>query len=137
LFDLARFSAAADALAIYAKANPTDGYAALWLYLARRRAGQDGAAGLDEEAKTLDLGKWPGPIIRYYQGAIPKEAALAAVPDPKAAKKRDCEAAFYIAEIDLIDGGTADAKARFQHALDVCHHDDSEFTGAEAELGRL
>jgi len=120
-------------------ANPKHAYAVLWLYLARQRDHKGGAEELDVQAKALDLAEWPGPIVRYYQGLISAEALLKAAvdPDPKTANSQDCEAAFYIGEIDLIAGRTAEADIRFQYALDICPSGFLVIGAAQAELGRL
>jgi tetratricopeptide (TPR) repeat protein len=138
-FGLARFREAADDLARYVSAKPENAYAILWLYLARQRVNNGGAEELDVQAKALDLAQWPVPIIRYFQGIISAEALLqaSADPDPSTAKGRECEATYFIGEIDLIAGRAVQAKTRFQHALDICPTGRIIAGAAKAVLGRL
>ncbi len=63
-----------------------------------------------------------------------REAADA---DPQTAQRKECEAAFYMGEIDLIADRSAEAKTRFQQASEICSKDSFEKAAAEAELGRL
>jgi tetratricopeptide (TPR) repeat protein len=138
-FGLARFPDATEVLAVSARAHPKDAYVVLWLYLARQRSHAGGGQELNAEAKNLELDKWPGPIVRYYQGLISKEATLtaAADPNPNTAGRQNCEVAFYIGEVALIAGRTAEAKTSFRHALDICASGSVELGGTKAELGRL
>jgi lipoprotein NlpI len=138
-FGLARFPEAAGDLARYVSANPKHPYAILWLYLARQQSHKGGAEELEVQAQALDLAQWPGPIIRFYQGAISAEALLKASwdPDPRMANGHDCEATYFIGEIALIAGRAVEAKTRFQHALDICPVGLVVTGVVKAELGRL
>lgn len=55
LFYQGEYAKAADAFAAAFKGRPDDTYAPIWEYLATRRAGGDGNAALQAEAKTLKL----------------------------------------------------------------------------------
>jgi len=139
LFYLARFEEAAVAFDRSVEAEPTDAYGPLWLYLAKLHARQDGATVLAASIENVDLAKWPGPVIRYYQGEISKGALLEAAADaePPTAKDQACEAAFYIGESDLLAGRSAEARRSFQQAIEICPKDFVEFNGAQAALNRL
>ena len=56
--------------------------AMLWLFLARGRAGQDGAAELAANAEKLEAKHWPSAVIAFYLGQRPAEAILAAAATP-------------------------------------------------------
>jgi lipoprotein NlpI len=137
LFSLQRFDEAAQSFAQRAKADPSDAYAPIWQYLAQTCGHRDGAAALEAAAAGLDLGKWPGPVIRFYLGRVSQAEVLkeAANPDPK--NDRRCEADFYLGERGLDQGRVADARLLFQHARDVCPKGLIESQAAEAELGRM
>lgn len=136
LFELARFSDVADALETLVNAHPEFTEGALWLSLAQRRAGDSAADALEARAKALDLEKWPGPVIRLFLGQISRDALQAAARDPDT-ETQSCDAAFYIAELDLISGQTESAKSGFQHVIDSCPKSYSVSRIAKAELGRM
>jgi lipoprotein NlpI len=139
LFELARFSDAGDALEKLINANPQIAEGVLWLALARWRAGESVNDKPTAQAQALDLEKWPGPVVRLYLGQISRDAVQAAAgdPDPKIAKRQSCEAAFYIAELDLVSGQAEAAKPGFHHVIDICPKFYRVARVAKAELGRM
>jgi lipoprotein NlpI len=139
LFEVARFSDAVDALQKLVDAHPTFADGVLWLTLAQRRAGDSADDTLKAHARALDLQQWPGPVVRLYLGQITRNALEATVGDPNqiSAKRQSCEAAFYIAELDLGSGQTEAAKIGFQHVIDGCPNGYSVARVAKAELGRM
>jgi lipoprotein NlpI len=54
----------------------------LWLTLARQRDRQDATTPLNTAVADLDLGRWPGPLVRYYLGRFPAEQLQQAAQDP-------------------------------------------------------
>src|SRR4051812_6377268 len=92
-----------DDLRRFSEIDPKNAAAALWLDLARRRAGL--ASELAESAKRLDMSKWPAPIVRLYLGQQTPEAVLAAAGrgGPAARRKRGCGGGVFF-------GGTMLAK---------------------------
>ncbi|WP_395020952.1 tetratricopeptide repeat protein [Dongia sp.] len=139
LFELARFSDAVDALEELVDAHPELAEGALWLSLAQRRAGDGADDALKAHEEALDLGEWPGAVVRLYLGQISRDAVQAAThdPDEATARLRSCDAAFYIAELDLISGQIESAKPGFQHVIDICPKSYTVSRIAKAELGRL
>jgi lipoprotein NlpI len=139
LFELARFRDAADALQTLVDAHPEFAEGAIWLTLAQRRAGGRADDALKAQAQGLDLEKWPGPVVRLYLGQISQDAVQAAAgdPHPRTAMRQSCEAAFYIAEFDLVSGQAEAAKPGFQHAIDICPKGYAVARVAKAELGRM
>lgn len=139
LFELARFGDAVDALESLVSAHPEFAEGALWLSLAQRRAGNSDDDPLKIYANALDLEKWPGPIVRLYLGRISRDAVQAAAHDPDAAtaRRQSCDAAFYIAELDLASGNIESARPGFQHVIDSCPKSYSLVRIAKAELGRM
>jgi lipoprotein NlpI len=67
-FNLGQFAAAQPDYAKALEIDPGDSYAALWLYLSRSRAGQDGRSGLEANAAQLKLTEWPGQVVSLYLG---------------------------------------------------------------------
>src|SRR5690349_383622 len=62
LFELARFSDAADAIETFVDDRPELPEGSLWLTLARRRGGDGVGDTLGSQAKQLNLKIWPGPV---------------------------------------------------------------------------
>jgi lipoprotein NlpI len=137
------FGRYADGAADFAHAlelQPAYAYNALWLDLARRRAGQPEADELARNAATFDATAWPAPLLKLYGGqssAQDVRAAAAASGDAKAQSDHACEAAFYIGELALARGEAAAAKPELQAAVSACPHTFLEYSGAVRELAGL
>jgi lipoprotein NlpI len=114
-------------------------YAALWLYLALRRAGKNADARLAAVARAFEPGQWPQPLVRFYLGEIDAAGVLAGARDANAetANVNVCEAHFYIGEHRLLQGKTQEAHDDFREASIVCPRDVVEFIGAWVEIDRL
>jgi lipoprotein NlpI len=117
------------------------GYNALWLSLARSKAGVPDTddLSLPNNAMKLDLAQWPGTVVKYLMGQAKREDVVAAANqgDPTKLTERVCDADFYIAEQDLIHNNPVAAKAGFQRAVEKCPFASFERMGATAELARL
>lgn len=124
-------AAAADLL----RANnlKADAYAMLWLFLARSRAGQDGAAELSANAAQLRARDWPYPVIDFYLGRRTLDEIRAAA----TTSGQRCEVTFYSGEWHLLRGEKATARTMLQNAVDTCPKNFIEYAGALAELKRL
>ena len=134
-FHQGRFDAAArdfeQRLAI--EHNPFD---AIWISLARTRAGADGRAVLEgwlAESRSTD---WPAPLMQYLLGTIDRDALFTlATADPAKRAGRECEARFYVAE-DLVAKGKRDeGRALLEKARSDCPRDFLESRAARMELG--
>lgn len=136
---LGRFAAAQENLAAARKLNPADPYLALWIYLAKARAGQNGRRELEKITEAISRTAWPGQVIDLYLGKIPQEDVLTAASDPdeKRDRERHCEAFFYLGESALATGKRSEAKRLFQLSLDTGVYSFIEYAGAQAELKRL
>jgi lipoprotein NlpI len=117
------------------------GYSALWLALARSKAGVPDTDGfsLANNAMKIDLTQWPGTVVKYLMGQAKREDVVAAANqgDPARLTERVCDADFYVAEQDLIHNNPVAAKAGFQRAAEKCPFASFERMGAVAELARL
>jgi lipoprotein NlpI len=127
--------AAADFSAVI-QATSKAPYAVLWLALTEKRHPGDDAGALDSGLAALDPYQWPGPLVRFVRGEVSAAdlSALAADPDPATAQKQDCEASFYSGALARISGDEATAKARFEHARNICSAENIEYHAARAEL---
>jgi lipoprotein NlpI len=120
------------------KAEPSE-YTALWLYLARKRAGAtDAEETLDRDTRAA-RGGWPSAIIVLYLGRTDASSVLAASTDPDPKRQRDqrCEANFYLAHWHLLRNERERALALLKEAQDGCPRDFLEYEGTLAELRRL
>jgi lipoprotein NlpI len=116
-------------------------YNAIWLHLARAKAGlpDDDTYSLAANAMKTNADMWPHPVIRYLMGqatpdAIRKEALNG---DPARYVERICDVDFYIAEAALAKNDAAAARPLLQAAADKCPFASFERMGATAELARL
>jgi len=134
-FCLAQFPAAQQD---FASVN-ADPYPAIWLYLARARAGQQAQDELARNAAKLDLKVWPGPVINLYLDKATPESVLAAAKDadPKKDLQQRGEACFFLGQRALLSGKPADAQRLFQQTVETRLTDTREYKGAQAELQRL
>ena len=123
--------------------DPTDVYAALWLYLAETEAGQDGADGLRGRIGELPLARWPGPLVRVFLGDAKAEQVQPATGLPPGWSAPDrqagaaCEMAFYMGEYYRLHGQKDQAIASFRAALATHVPEFVEYHAAESELARL
>ena len=116
-------------------------YSAMWLALARSKAGVPDTDNysLANNAMKLDLNQWPGPIVKYLMGQAKREDVVEAANqgDPAKVGERVCDADFYVAEQDIIHNNPVAAKAGFQRAAEKCPFASFERMGATAELMRM
>ncbi len=105
----------------------------LMRFLARERLGQNGATELSTTAAQLKTKNWPFPVVEFYLGRrTMKEMRVAG-----SAPYEQCEATFYIGELQLLRGNKAEAQRELQDATNLCHKASNEYVGAVAELRRL
>jgi tetratricopeptide (TPR) repeat protein len=121
--------------AAFSRANDLEenAYSAIWRYLARERAGENGAAELEAHAARLRSRDWPYPVVELYLGRRSPAEILSVASQPE----ERCEAQFYTGEWHLLRGNRAAAATALQAAANFCSTDFSEYKGALAELKRL
>ena len=134
-----RFPAAAEDLAQALALKAAEPYSVLWLHLARARSKSDDKAEFQHTAASLDLAKWPGPVIAYYLKQVARQKLLevAIQGDTKTQKEQGCEASFFLGEDALLHNKTADARRLFLEAKHTCPPNFIEFTAAVAELKKI
>ncbi len=128
------------ALADFTKAsalNPRDAYVALWLDIVNRRSNLP--SRLAEATDSIDMTRWPAPVIRFYLGQLTPEGLLAAADDadPSTKNGQVCEANFYSGERALQRGDKGAATRLFRLAAADCPKDFNEHDAAVAELRTL
>jgi len=114
-------------------------YTALWLYLARRRAGMDADELLQQGTADIRGGGWPWPVVVLFLGRTDVNSVMAAATDPNATRQREqrCEANFYVAHWYLLRNERDRALPHLKEAQSDCPHEFLEHEGAIAELHRL
>ncbi|MGZ9004001.1 MAG: tetratricopeptide repeat protein [Burkholderiales bacterium] len=112
-------------------------YTALWLFLARKRAGIHGEQTLEQEAAVT--GSWPDPVVALYLAKSTPEAVQkgAAHADPTRQRDQRCEANFYVAQWHLLRGQHDAAYPLLRQALSGCRSTFVEHEGAVAEVRRV
>ena len=110
----------------------TDPYGALFLHLARARAGVPDPAGLATAAALWPSSAWPRPVFEFFLGQRTRAALEAAA----ANIDQRCEAAFYIGEAEVLQGRLAAGRDAFRTAEAICPHRFVEWKAARMELRR-
>src|SRR5205814_8200014 len=89
--------------------DPADAYIALWLDILGQRSRLP--SQMAKATATVDMAKWPAPVIKLFLGELTNEAALAAANDaaPKTRRGQLCEVNFYAGEIALLGGASHEA----------------------------
>jgi tetratricopeptide (TPR) repeat protein len=135
-FSMAHYDAAAADFTRVLDFDAGSAAAALWLYLARARAGDEAAAKADFVARAprLRQPEFPYPAVELYLGRGTPEAVLAAASRPV----ESCDARIFVGEWHLVHGDDAAAAAVFASLENGCskffidHHEL-----AAAELTRI
>jgi len=138
-FYAARFPAAQEDLAKAVELLSSYPYDAIWLYLARARAGADAKTELAKNAERLKFEGITEKIVSLFLGKTTPADLLSAakVADPKKQKDNVCEAYFYIGQQALLLGNRTEAIKLFRAAVENCEVTFIEYAGAQAELTRL
>src|SRR5262249_6042494 len=131
---------AADDAAMALKLKPGYPYYAIWLHVARARAGQNDADEIAANAKSIDRSQWPWPIVALFLGSMnPDETRTAALSADQQRTRvvQSCDADFFTGVYEIEKGAQADARPLFQSAVDHCPHDFVQYPAAELQLNQL
>lgn len=122
-----------------ATAGPKNPYSALWLYIVRRHQGKNALPELRAQAKNLNLGLFPGPIVRFYTGDTKADDVLRAAREGSDRERKEqlCETAFYLGEEALLRGDRNTAVGYFRESTGTGLHYVMEYQGAAVELQHL
>jgi lipoprotein NlpI len=114
--------------------DPKSALAAVWIDIAGHR--NKVPSRLTEAIKTIDMTKWPGPVIRLLLGQSTLPVLLAAADDPDAEKRsaQTCGAHFYGGEWALRQNDKPEAARLFRLAVKDCPSDLYLGRAARAEL---
>ena len=139
LYDLGRFAEAARDLELLCSARVDMTHCELWLFGARGRSGADGKPALSAKAATVDLSKWPGPVMQYFLGKLSPGALMhkAKNKSPRLQLEQECEAHYYIGVMHMIQGKKALARTRFKKTVAMGITNFIEHSAAVMELRRM
>ncbi|MCA9623318.1 MAG: tetratricopeptide repeat protein [Myxococcales bacterium] len=114
-------------------------YCPLWLFSARRRAGEPAEAALEAAHRRLGDEAWPEPIFRFYLGRLSQRALLTKAKDrdPRRQLEKECEAYYYVGQELLAAGQRKAAAGFFKKAVATGISEFIEYAGAGAELHLL
>lgn len=134
-----RFREAAADFTARLEIEPRHTYPMLWLYLARRRMGQNGKLELAANTAGLKGDHWVGAVVSFYLGTASRKDVLAAAENDDAKKQREqqAEAYFYLGQERLLAGDGKAAAEDFRATLASGLVGFYEYTGAEVELRRM
>ena len=138
LFYMSEFTRAAIDLEAALKARPNI-YTALWLFLARKRGGNNDADDLlERETRGIRAG-WPAPLVALYMGRTDINSVMvgATTSEPNRQRELRCEAGFYVAHAHLVKGERPRAQMLLQEVQRTCPKNLLEYEGTLAELRRL
>ncbi len=134
------FAAAAAGFGSAVQKRPGLFYSVIMRYVARSRLGEHDTPELRRNAEALDRNAWPWPLIGLFLGEVtPDEARATAVMQAinKDAERRKCEAAFFLAEYDLLHRRRDEAASLMREAAKGCSSDALERNAAQGEAKRL
>jgi lipoprotein NlpI len=133
------FAATEADFARVAELQPDNPYAPLWRFIAHRRNGAAAPDALVKAVAAADSKTWPGPVLAFYAGKLPREAMEAAAAEGSDSAKNDqaCELSFYLGEHFLLAGQTDAAVPLIKRAADSCPPSFFEATAAVGEWRRL
>lgn len=143
-FDCHEYQDALISLRHASKAEPSDPYLRFYIWLVRMRLG-DKIDATQELRKYLDGRRfqfqddWPSKIGCFLVGQISDSELFQTANklNPDRVGEDCCEAFFYAGEKALISGDNASAEADFKKCIATTAEDQSEYSGAKAELQLL
>jgi lipoprotein NlpI len=132
--------AASNDAAIALEQQPDYPYYAIWLHIARTRAGQNDADDFAANAMRIDHGKWPWAVVALFLGAMSADEVQAAAASEGVQSERigqSCEANFFIAIYLIEKGAPTKARPLLRSAAEQCPHNFVQSFLAPVELQRL
>jgi PQQ-dependent catabolism-associated CXXCW motif protein len=115
-------------------------YHAIWLHMARMRAGLVNREELAANTEKIDRSRWPWPVIALFLGASAPEMIHIAARSVGTTSERDdqlCEADFYLGFHRLANGERAEARRLLEAVVNTCPRHNTEYQLGRIELERL
>jgi PQQ-dependent catabolism-associated CXXCW motif protein len=135
-----RISPAIADLTAALKLEASNAYDAIWLHIARVRAGLVNLEELAANTEKIDRTAWPWPLVALFLGASAPETVHPAARSFGAESNRDdqvCEADFYLGFHRLANGQRAEAKRLFEAVVTTCPRRNEEYQLGRVEFERL
>lgn len=132
-FYFGRFRAAAEGYASSQRLNPSDPFSAIWLFLARKRKGENGTNELRHNMSTTKQDDWSSSISALFLGKMGSDRFMA-MAEQGGRIGEICEAHFYIGQVHLLNDDRSKAMTEFRRALAACPATYVEHTAADMEL---
>ena len=135
-----RISPAIADLTAAVKLQASNAYNAVWLHIARMRAGMVNLEELVANTEKIDRTQWPWPLVALFLGASAPETIHTAARSWGAERDRDnqvCEADFYLGLHRLANGERAEAKRLFEAVVATCPRRNYEYQMGRVEFERL
>jgi lipoprotein NlpI len=124
--------------ALQSRAEVERSYAAIWLYLATRRMGDDGVQAVKAFEPTGTHPDWPFSVLQLMEGRIEFDAALVASRENgQRSPGRECELYFYAGEKALAEGDQNTARKYLRMSVATGVTEFNEYGAARRELARL
>ncbi len=136
-WNIGRFDRATTSFARALKISAHDAYAVLGLAISNAKNGS--TEDLAKDAASVDLGKWPGPVLALWLGKSTPGQVLSLTSQGASSDMdwKKCEANFYIGEWQLAHNDPASARVSLQAAVSNCPPNVDEVEAAQTELGRM
>ncbi|MGB6535648.1 MAG: tetratricopeptide repeat protein [Xanthobacteraceae bacterium] len=115
-------------------------YVAIWLHIARMRAGENDTSEFAGNTQKMDHSQWPWPVVALFLGTMTPDAVAAAAQSANDTTTRSgqvCEADFYTGIYQAASGNKSAAQPLLQAAAAACPADYLERKMAPLELTRL
>lgn len=114
-------------------------YSALFLHIIMKRKGMEDAQQLARVAAAADLSKWPGPLLKLYQGQLTAAEAMKATTGgiSDLHKYQVCQANYFSGEDALLHHQRTAAVVYLRAARDGCPRGATYRAVAAAEMKRL
>jgi len=124
--------------ALQSRAEVERSYGAIWLYLATRRAGDDGVQAVKAFEPAGAHPDWPFSVLQLMEGRIDLDAALlASRENGQRSPSRECELYFYAGEKAWVEGDLDKARKYLRMSVATGVTEFNEYQAARLELARL
>jgi lipoprotein NlpI len=135
-YKLGRLSAGIADLQTILSLQPNKPYVVLQLHLAHLREKTPDQPEFLANAAKLELDKWPGSIVLFYQGKTRQDEVFAAAASAEAAKHlgQICEADYYVGEYLVTTRKQDEGRRLLAAARDNCPADMDEYLLARLSL---
>ncbi|HTW34590.1 MAG TPA: tetratricopeptide repeat protein [Rhizomicrobium sp.] len=113
-------------------------YAFLWLFISKSLENAKVPQDIVAHFSSMDLARWPGPLVQLYLGKTTPDALLAMKgPDPDTIDDYQCSVGFFVGEWYRMQGNAALAKQKLEAAANVCTAYTAERQYALVALSQL